>query len=678
MGFLKKPLPKGLRGFLTAGQITFIDEGKHRAVIGPQGRRFNINGPDAPHQKILVDWRGAQKAKCFAIGPLMMKGNPSLLKVATKDSGAEVDIFTMVILRRRFEAIIREMVNALFKSGRSGVLNTAMDFSCSLTDAKFQTISLAVGLPAHVGAIDLIPRAVAAKFGDDIHPGDCFVNNSGYLGNTHCADFTVCAPVFVENKIAFYVIARAHVSDMGFPTPTTYGPLSRDVYEEGLMLPCVRIQKNYQDVPEVIDICKANIRVPEQFYGDYLAVLAAVRTGETRLKELCAKYGSPTIRSFIDAFQDYAERMAIKAISDLPSGKVSKEILYDSETELYPGGIPIRATIEVDADEALVTVDLRDNVDNLPLGINMTESTTVAACVTAVLNILGPDVPRCTGSFRRVKILMREGAAIGKPRFPAATSAATTNLCHALIPHLQSMFADLRQDLGTAYGTIGIPASCSVVSGFDARINRSFVNQLFMGYWGGPAMHGHDGWLTYGSGASQGILWQSSVEVIEQQQPVIVEKLELREDSSGAGKWEGAPGSVCIIRPRALPVRFVANSASRDNPPQGVGGGHGAAPMRAARIDAVGKREELPISVDVTIKPGEKLISESCGGGGFGEPIGRDPARVLWSLLSGRISRQRAENVYRVALREDDGQLSVDLKQTEALRKTHIKNGAVS
>jgi N-methylhydantoinase B len=370
--------------------------------------------------------------------------------------------------------------------------------------------------------------------------------------------------------------------------------------------------------------------------------------------------------------------MAIKAIAELPSGKVSKEILYDSETDLYPDGIPIRATVEVDAAQAMVTVDLRDNVDNLPLGINMTESTTKAACVTAVLNILGPDVPRCTGSFRRVNILMREGAAIGKPRFPAATSAATTNLCHALIPHLQSMFAELHSDLGTAYGTIGIPASCSVVSGFDQRINRSFVNQLFMGYWGGPAMHGHDGWLTYGSGASQGILWQSSVEVIEQQQPVIVEKLEIREDSAGAGKWEGAPGSVCVIRPRALPVRFVANSASRINPPQGVAGGHGATSMRAARIDAAGKREELPISVDVTVKPGEKLVSESCGGGGFGDPIGRDPEKVLWSLLSGRISRQRAENVYRVALRDEGGQLSIDRPKTEALRKASINNGAAS
>lgn len=602
-----------------------------------------------------------------------------MLQEVSSPEASTVDIFTMVILRRRFEAIVREMINALFKSGRSGVLNTAMDFSCSLTDSRFQSISLALGLPVHVGAIDLIPRAIAAKFGDDIRPGDCFVNNSGYLGNTHCADFTVCAPVFFEERVAFYVIARAHLGDMGFPTPTTYSPLSRDVYEEGLMLPCVRIQKDYKDVPEVIDICKANIRVPEQFYGDYLAVLAAVRTGEARLKALCEKYGSVTVNGFLAEFQDYAERMADKAIRGLPKGKVSKEMLYDSETDLYPEGIPIRATVEVDPDQGAVTVDLRDNIDNLPLGINMTESTTIAACMTAVLNVLGPDVPRCTGSFRRIKLLMREGAAIGKPRFPAATSSATTNLCHALIPHIQSMFAMLSDSLGTAYGTIGMPGSCAVVSGRDTRGHgRSFVNQLIMGYWGGPAMHGHDGWLTYGSGASQGILWQSSVEVVEQQQPIIVEKLEVREDSGGAGQWEGAPGAECVIRPRDMPVRFMVNSASRSHPPKGVAGGQAGGSMRIARLDRAGGRHDLPISVDATLQPGERLLSEGCGGGGFGNPLSREPERVLASLLAGRISTDRARHVYGVVIREDGGGLAIDEQATAACRQELAKNGSVA
>lgn len=599
------------------------------------------------------------------------------MKHEAMPDNSEVDIFAMVVLRRRFEGIIREMINALFKSGRSGVLNTAMDFSCSLTDASFRSVSLAQGLPVHVGAIDLIPRAVSEKFGDDIRPGDCFVNNSPYMGNTHCADFTLCAPVFVEDQVAFYAIARAHLGDMGFPSPTTYAPHSHDVYEEGLMLPCVRIQKDFRDVSEIIDVCKANIRVPEQFYGDYLAVLAAVRTGEARLKELCQKYGYAKIRSFLDSFQEYAERMAVTAIGELPKGRVTKEMLYDSETDLYPDGIPIRATIEVDPDAGYVTVDLRNNIDNLPLGINMTESTTLASCMTAVLNVLGPDVPRCTGSFKRVKVLMREGSAIGKPRFPAATSAATTNLCHALIPHLQSMFSDIRDGLGTAYGSIGMPGSCPVISGSDPRFGgRNFVNQVIMGYWGGPAMHGHDGWLTYGSGGSQGLLLQSSIEVVEQQQPIIVEKLEIREDSGGAGEWEGSPGARCIIRPRFAPVRFMINSASRKHPPQGASGGLPGERMLIRKIGRNGHAEDLPITIDTVLLPDEKLLSEGCGGGGYGNPLRRDPERVLASVKSGRISPERARDVYGVALRIEGEKYLLDVEKTEALRAEQLHEGA--
>jgi N-methylhydantoinase B len=476
----------------------------------------------------------------------------------------------------------------------------------------------------------------------------------------------------------FYVIARAHLGDMGFPSPTTYSPRARDIYEEGLILPCVRIQRDYKDVDDVLDICKANIRVPDQFFGDYLAVLAAVRTGEARLIELCRRYGLETVRAFIAEFQDYAERMADQAIRKLPNGSVTKEIFYDSELEDLPDGIPIRATLTVDPDEGIVTVDLRDNIDNLPLGINLTESTTTAACVTAVLNVLGADVPRCTGAFRRVKIKMREGSAIGKPRFPAATSAATTNLCHALIPHIQSMFGMLRPDLGTAYGTIGMPGSCAVVSGTDPRTGTDFVNQIIMGYWGGPAMHGHDGWLTYGSGASQGILWQSSVEIVEQQQPILVERLEIRQDSGGAGEWEGAPGADCTFRVRSNPVRFAVNSASRHFPPPGVQGGGPGAPMLISWSGENGEGGELPISIDVTLKAGQRLISRGCGGGGFGHPFRRDPEKVRWGVVEGRISEARAYHVYGVALTKSGGDLAVDIAATAARRASAAAGDGIS
>ena len=557
-----------------------------------------------------------------------------------------VDPFLMSVLRRRFEAIIREMTNTLFRSGRSGVLNTAMDFSCSITDVDFQSISVALGLPVHVGAIDLIPRAVVARHGGRLRPGDCYANNSGYLGNTHCADFTLCVPVFVDDEVAFFAIARAHFADMGFPYPTTYGPDSRDMYAEGLMLPCVRIQTGYRDEEPVIDICRGNIRSPDQFYGDYLACLAAVRVGERRLVELCQKYGRATVRAFISEFQNYAERMTEAAIRKLPAGSVTRTVMYDSELADYPDGIPVTATLTVVPAAARIVFDLTANIDNLPLGINMTEATTLACCRMGTLNVLGPTIPRCTGAFRRIEINMRDGALVGRPKMPAATSAATTNICNIFACHVQALFAEIAPGLGTAYGSIGLPGSSPVVSGYDSRRKQDFVNQILMGHWGGPAVHGADGWLTYGSGSSQGMLWQSSVEIVEKQQPIVVEKLAIRQDSGGAGEWQGGPGSEVAFSTKCDAVRFSINAAAHRFPPPGVAGGASGASTRIWKEERDGTKTPLKGTIDVTLRPGERLVSFACGGGGYGDPARRDPDEVRRQLREGWISADYARTHY--------------------------------
>jgi N-methylhydantoinase B len=372
-----------------------------------------------------------------------------------------------------------------------------------------------------------------------------------------------------------------------------------------------------------------------------------VRTGERRLIELCDRYGADLIGRFLDEYQDHAERVAASAIGELPAGRVEKTVRYDSELEGHPDGIPVTGTLEVDPAAGRVTIDLTDNVDNLPLGINMTESTVLACCRMGTCNVLGPDVPRAAGAFRRIEVKMREGSAIGRPRFPAATSAATTNLCHLLAAHIQALFAELKSGAGSAYGSVGLPGSCAVVSGRDPRRGgRPFVNQIIMGYWGGPAVGGEDGWLTYGSAASQGILWQSSVEIVEQQQPILIEELSIRTDSGGAGEWQGGPGSRAAIRPRLGPVRFAINAAAHDHAPQGVRKGRPGAATRIWRVAADGTRTDLGITIDVTLEPGEMLLSEACGGGGYGDPARRPPEKILHDIEEGWISPEWARCNY--------------------------------
>ncbi|MBK8084550.1 MAG: hydantoinase B/oxoprolinase family protein [Devosia sp.] len=566
----------------------------------------------------------------------------------TSSAERGIDLLTMTVLLRSIESTSLDMSNALLKTGRAGLINTAFDFSCTFVDRDFRTVNTSVaGLPLHLNSIDLIPRSIAKKFGDGISAGDCFASNSAYLGNTHCGDLTLVAPVIIEGTLVGYSLARAHLSDMGFATPTTYNPEAKDVYQEGLIFPCIRIQRDYRDLPDVLDICKANIRVPDHFYGDYLAMISAVRIGQARITELCRKYGVGTFLSFMDQYQVYAERMARSAIRALPKGRVTKQLLYDPIIG-YPDGFPVRVTIEIDPDQEQVTVDLRDNEDNLPLGINLTEAIVLGACRQGIFSCLGPEVPRCSGAFARVNILVREGAAVGLPKFPAATSSATTDLCQSTMVVIHEAMAELGDGLGFGGSSIGIPSSGAVVSGYDSRKERYFVNQIFLASWGGPALSGHDGWFTYSSNAGAGGIMQMSVEIAERQQPMYFEKVEIRVDSGGYGEWEGLPGPT-VMRPTTDAIRFMTNGASRVFPPRGVRSGGPGGGMWTWVEDAAGNRTAVPSVGDVTVRPGEAMVSHSVGGGGYGPPLKRRPELVRKKVEEGWISEQRARRLRRRA-----------------------------
>ena len=188
------------------------------------------------------------------------------------------------VLANRFDVIVREMTNTLFRTGRSAVLNMARDFSCCIVTADNQLLTAAEGLQAHVLGAGLQTNSMTELHGD-LAPGDAFLHNDPLIGNTHPADHTLLVPVFIDGRHMFTASAKAHQADCGNSEPTTYMSYARDVYEEGaLIFPCVRIQRDYKDVVDIVRMCQSRIRVPEMWYGDYLAAVGAVRIGERRLQ----------------------------------------------------------------------------------------------------------------------------------------------------------------------------------------------------------------------------------------------------------------------------------------------------------------------------------------------------------------------------------------------------------
>jgi N-methylhydantoinase B/oxoprolinase/acetone carboxylase alpha subunit len=582
------------------------------------------------------------------------------------------DPILLAVLANRFDAICREMTNTLLRSGRSAVLNMARDFSCALVTADNELLASAEGLPVHVIGMEFLAEAMT-ELHDDIREGDAFLHNDPYLGNTHSADHAILVPVFHDGEHVFTACAKAHQADCGNSLPTTYMPGARDVYEEGAInFPCVRIQREYRDIDDLIRMCRRRIRVPEQWYGDYLAALGAARIAERRLKELLEQYSLPTITAFIQEWFDYSERRMAEAIKQLPGGTLVGRTTHDPYPGL-PDGISLEVKVQIDAENGSIEIDLRDNPDNYAGGLNESRACSTNNVVTGVFNSIDPDMPHNAGSFRRISVLLREGCIAGIPRFPHSCSMATTNVADRLVCATQAAFADIGEGFGLAEGCVGLPPAFAVVSGNDFRLNDApYVNQLFIGGGGGPGGPDTDGWPTYMIPVVAGLLYHDSIEVDEQKYPIHVHEQRLVPDSGGAGRQRGGLGTHVAYGSKEREMTLAYTVEGHFNPPRGVRGGSAGARPDAWKLSREGNREELPKAAAVVLEPGESVVSVSGGGGGYGDPFERDPALVLEDVLEHAVSVESAEAVYGVVLRPAAAGLEVAAEET-ARRRTELR-----
>lgn len=554
----------------------------------------------------------------------------------------------LAILNNRFEGVARKMANTLLRAGRSGVLNRARDFSACIVTADNQLLAAAESLPIHVLSGPDLMAASMQRFHPNLKRGDAFLHNSPYHGCSHPADHTILVPVIDDAGVhRFTVVAKAHQADIGNSIPTTYHGTSRDVYEEGaLIFPAVQVQQDYQTIEDVVRMCEMRIRVPEQWKGDFLAMLGAARIGERELLDLAAELGWDRLDAFEKRWFDYSEQSMIDAIAKLPSGKVSASSTHDHIPGTPPEGITIKAEVEVFAEEGRIVVDLLDNVDSLPCGLNLSEACARTSALIGVFNSIDHAVPKNAGAFRRVEVRLREGSVCGVPIHPTSCSAATTNLADRVCAATQSALAQIADGVGMAEVGAGLSPASGVISGKDPRTGKSFINQLFLGATGGGATAHNDAWLTYLHAGNGGLCFIDSVELDELCQPILVESRRLLKDTEGPGRQRGAPSLEVVFGPVGCDVDVAFVSDGTINGPTGVrGGGTGGRSSQYLRKVDGTLVETDQVSVQ-RVLAGEAIISITCGGGGYGDPKARDPTKVRHDIEEGWISPERAAEVY--------------------------------
>jgi N-methylhydantoinase B len=586
-----------------------------------------------------------------------------------------VDGVELAVLSNRVEGAVLSMMNTLLRTSRSGVINNGRDFSCCVLTADDELLAVAESQPVHVLAgPDLMARAMK-EFHPRLERGQAFLHNSPYHGNSHAADHSILIPVIDAGGVhRCTVLAKAHQADCGNSVPTTYMADARDVYEEGAVIfPCVKVQEDYRDIDDVIRMCRLRIRVPEQWWGDYLAVLGAARIGERQMLALGEEVGWDRLERYIEAWFDYSEQRMVAAIERLPAG----ELVVSTAHDPFPGvpdGIPLQIRVTVDPAAATLEVDLRDNPDCQPCGLNLTEATSRTAAMLGVFNAIGRGVPSNAGSFRRLRVLLRENCCVGIPRHPASTSVATTNLFDRVSCGVQRALAELHDGVGLAEVGFSIPAAWGVISGTDPRRGGArFIDQLILsGVTGGPGGPHTDGWLTLGGIGDAGQPFRDSVEVDEIAHPIRIRTQRVIPDREGAGRYRAAPAAYVEYGPVDTSMEVMFGSDGSINPPRGVRGGHDGACAEQHKRHLDGTTSTLQNYDRVLLQPGETIISICSAGGGYGPPHERDPARIQHDIDEGFLTPQRAHQTYRVAI-TDDGK--IDVAGTRALREQHAVEG---
>lgn len=579
-----------------------------------------------------------------------------------------LDPTSFAVITNALTSYVEEMSLTFEYSAWSSIIAEARDYSCAIYDAGSPPSAVCnlPAIPVHVNAQPVATMAIAEFFDGDIRDGDVMMVNSAYYGCTHIGDLVVACPIFSGREHLFWSVATAHQMDVGSPYNTSVPVQATDVWKEGFQISPIKIEEAGRLRKDVLQLYMENVRYREFVYGDLMSQIGSVKTGRHRVLELVERWSVDTMKTFSAQVIDYAERRTRQALADWPPGTYRAESWVDSDG-YGARDIAIRCALTLSPDGILI--DFAGSDPQVRGGVNASWATCRNAATTPILLCLDPDIPHNQGCLRQIEVRAPKGT-ITNVNWPGCTADAPIVPADAIS---DAVWKCLAQAIPTkAVAGFGRIAPNAVTSGIDRRNpkdERPWSAIFFNGSSGGGACAEHDGWPLMYSTGTVGSLSFIPNEILELHFPVLVEQHEIRADSMGAGETRGGPGLTFRVAP--LPGHQVDNYGYGDgmfNPPHGVFGGQPGDGGALYRVNADGTRTFYSMLSYFRVASGETWVAHSTGGGGYGDPLKRDPDRVLEDVRGGYISRERARSDYAVAIELSDGQLQVDEPATRALR----------
>jgi N-methylhydantoinase B len=592
-------------------------------------------------------------------------GRSEALKADAPDGrgGHRRDPILFEAIRYALQEAVEEMGIALRRSAYSTNIKTRVDFSCVFYDADLRVVAQNFGQPGHLGSlVKLVPRALLEYGPERIGSGDTIATNDPYLAGVHLNDITLISPVTVSGHRIGYVANLAHHIDVGGAAPTSIGVFT-EIYQEGVIIPSVKLVSDGEIVDDVLRLILAQIRSKHETSGDLRAQLAANRTGQLRLQALWGKYGLDRMGSYLDELMEYTEARTRAGIAALPNGVFEAVGFVDNDGV---SGKSVRLQARITSEENRISFDFTGSDEERPAPVNSTATQTFAACAYVLKSLVDPDIATNDGFYRCIDFVAPEGTVVNCRHPSPVVGGYETNI-RLVDVMFQALIVELPEE---------IPAGCKAMqchAGFGGlrrgtREYFCFIETIGGGY-GARAM-------SDGPDAIQGHTQNTEnapVEETERNYPVRILRYELLENSEGPGRFRGGLG---IRRDYFFPddgVRFtVLADRDREGPPGAWGGGPGLRAEYVLNPESGPKR--LASKGTVALMSGDVVSYRTCGGGGYGSPLDRAPDRVLRDVRDGKVSEARARDVYGVVVDTDDWR--VDEIATVRLRARHLETSS--
>jgi N-methylhydantoinase B/oxoprolinase/acetone carboxylase alpha subunit len=562
----------------------------------------------------------------------------------------QLDSVGLHVLHNALANIAAEMALVMMKTSYSTIFNEGLDFSTVLLDREGNLIAEKNYTPSMMGAIPHTVRWTLEEFGEQFfEPGDVVIHNDPYRGQCHLPEHMTMLPIFQSDELLGFAGNIGHVAEVGGKAPGSFASDATDVYQEGLRLPPVKLFERGRYNEQVWRIILANHRTPTNTWGDFHAMVGALRVGERRLQALCDQYGVQTIRKGAAALIDYSERRLRAELARLPDG------CYEARTTVEDDGVgtePFEVTVKVVIRGEEVIADFTGSSPQVRGPMNCTFVVAASAVYNAVFCVADPEmlIPRNSGCYRPIRIIAPPGSVVNV-RHPGPSVGGNTDLQPKLIDLLLAALVGAAPERVAA--STGGSSSNLLFGGVHPQTGRYYSNYHFDGMGTGATAQedGNDAEITRHSNCRN-----TPIEVFETRYPLLTLQHGLVQDSAGAGRRRGGMGVERTLRVTAPEITFSALFDRCKIAPGGLAGGRdarGSELLVRRRGESSFRRFDEAFGVasptkftNVVLREGDELRYRTAGGGGFGDPAEREPERILEDLEGGYLSPDAARRDY--------------------------------